>query len=393
MNRLHDELERIAAHAPGVDLTDRVLRGARRRRTGYASASVMTAVAVTVVVAITLTVIGAGPKATPMLGAPVASPGRGELPVKGVGPAAYAYYDWCGEEITSGTSRLHGRDCLQWRLVTRTGERYRVPEARSAYAGKTNDDYLLNAPPMAVSADGRKIAYYSEKDRRFAVRDLESGVIRLAPPVVADPDIRRDAAQIALSADGRYLAVGVTDVLNTLTDLETGALTEIPAGWTVHGVGAGGAPVVVGDTGRLGLFAGGEVTPFTGRAWHTPGPASPDGTAVAYLSRAYPENGGSTDATVVDAEIATVDAVTGEARTGVRLRDVPEDLFPLALGPWLNATEVTMLARELDARPVKGDGNVLGFDTWAIDVTTGRMRKLETYSFAAWAGGLVLPGF
>ncbi|GLX94641.1 hypothetical protein [Herbidospora sp. NBRC 101105] len=393
MSRLHDELARIADHAPDVDLTERVLRGARRRRAAFASAAVVTAAAVTIVAMITLTVIGAGPKAAPMTGAPVASPGRGELPVKGVGPAAYAYYDWCGDELASGTARLHGRDCLQWKLVTRTGERYRVPEARSAHAGKTDDDYMLNAPPMRISADGRKIAYYSEKDRRFAVRDLESGVILLAPPVVADPDIRRNAAQIALSADGRYLAVSVTDVLNTLTDLETGDVAEIPAGWTVHNVGAGGGPVVVGDTGRLGLFAGGEVTPFAGRAWHTPGPASPDGTAIAYLSRAYPENGGSTDPADLDAEIATVDAVTGEARTGVRLRDAPEDLLPLSLGPWLNPTEVTMLARELDARPAKGEGNVLGFDTYAIDVTTGRTRKLHTYSFPAWAGGLVLPGF
>ncbi|WP_062429880.1 PD40 domain-containing protein [Herbidospora daliensis] len=386
--RMHDELARIAACTPDVDLADRVLRGARRRR-ARSLASAAVAAAVTVAVAITLTVIGIGPKSTPMLGAPVASPGKGELPVKGVGPAAYAYYDWCGEEITSGTARLRGRDCLQWRLVTRSGERYRVPEARAAYAGPTENDYSLIAPPMSVSADGRKIAYFSDRDRRFAVRDLESGVILLAPPVVADADIRRNAAQIALSADGRYLAVSVTDVLNTLTDLETGELTEIPAKWTVHNIGPGGRPVVVGDTLRLGLFAGGEVTPFTGDAWHTPGPVSADGTTLAYLSRALPENGGSTDPATADLTVTTADAVTGEVRTTVTVRDLASGLMPLGMGPWLTTTEVMVLARDLGARTA----GTLAFDTYAINVTTGRTRELDAYSWKGWSGGIVLPGF
>ncbi|WP_170991294.1 hypothetical protein [Herbidospora galbida] len=391
MTRLHDELARIAEHAPDVDLADRVLRGARRRRTRFASAAM--ALAVTVVVAITLTVIGTGTDAAPMTGRPVASPGPGELPVKGVSPAAYAYYDWCGREITSGTARLSGRDCLQWRLVTRSGERYRVPEAKSAHAGPADNAQTLVAAPLEITPDGRKIAYYSEKDQRFAVRDLESGSILLAPPLVPAADVRRNAAEIALSADGRYLAVSVQDGLNTLADLETGALTDLPAGWKAQSIGAGGRPVVVADTGRLGLFDDGEVEPFTGRAWHTPGVADPDETTIAYLTRPYPENGGSTDPTVVDAQIATVDAVTGEALTSVQVRDVPESFFPLGMGPWLNATEVTVSGRKLDARPVKGKDNVIGWDTFAVDVTTGRMRKLDTYSIEAWAGGIVLPGY
>lgn len=307
-------------------------------------------------------------------------------------PAAYAYYDWCGRAITAGTSRLSGRDCLQWRLVTRSGERYRVPEAKGAHAGPTDDD-MLTAPPMAITPDGRKIAYYSEREQRFAVRDLGSGTILLAPPVVPAADVRRNAAEITLSADGRYLAVSVSNGFNTLADLETGTLTDIPAGWQVRSIGAGGGPVVVGDTLRLGLFADGEVTPFTGEAWHTPGGLGPDGTTVAYLTRALPENGGSVDPGVVDAEIVTVDAVTGEARTRSPLLDAPEGLFPMSMGPWLNATEVTVMGRRLDARPAQGDDKVLGWDTYTIDVTTGRMRRLHTYSFPAWAGGLVLPGF
>ncbi|WP_062349053.1 hypothetical protein [Herbidospora yilanensis] len=391
MSRLHDELARIAEHAPDVDLTDRVLRAARRRRAGFASAAA--ALAVTVVAAITLTVIGAAPNGMgPIAGEPAAAPGKGELPVKGVSPAAYAYYDWCGQEIASGTSHLSGRDCLQWRLVTRTGERYRVPEAMGPHAGPADDDYVLTAPPVRITADGRKIAYYSEKEQRFAVRDLESGSIRLAPPFVPAADVRRNLPDIALSPDGRYLAISVPGSLNTLADLETGELTDVPAGWSVRSIGAGGRPVVVAGTMRLGLLSGGEVRPFTGTAWHTPGGPGPDGTTLAYLTRPLPEDGGSTGS-AVDAEIVTVDAVTGESRTRTPVRDVPLAPFPMSMGPWLDATEVTVLGRRLDARPVEGDAKVLGWDTYAIDVTTGSMRKLDTYSFPAWAGGVVLPGY
>ncbi|NAS21356.1 hypothetical protein GT755_06615 [Herbidospora sp. NEAU-GS84] len=184
----------------------------------------------------------------------------------------------------------------------------------------------ITFPPTRIPAS----ASYSEKDQRFAVRDLESGVILLAPPVVPAADVRRNAAEITLSADGRYLAVSVSDGFNTLADLETGGLTE---------------------------------------------------------------NGGSADASVVDTQIVTVDAVTGEPRTGTPVRGLSEGQFPMGMGPWLNTTEVTVLGRQWDARPAQGDGKVLGWDTYAIDVTTGRTRKLHTYSFPAWAGGLVLPGF
>jgi hypothetical protein len=130
------------------------------------------------------------------------------LPASGVGPVSYAYYDWCGQELKPGKMRaLGGKECLQWKVVTRTGQTYRVPEAVSVYVEQSKGNYMNTAAPLAITPDGRRIAYYSEKDQKFAVRDLASGKIWLAMPTVTRQQLVTRDTLLHLSPDGRYLAI------------------------------------------------------------------------------------------------------------------------------------------------------------------------------------------
>ncbi len=65
--RLRDELERIAAYAPDVDLTERVVRKARRRRAGMFASAL--AVVATVAVVAPIVVAGGGGEEVVILGA------------------------------------------------------------------------------------------------------------------------------------------------------------------------------------------------------------------------------------------------------------------------------------------------------------------------------------
>ncbi|GAB1821593.1 hypothetical protein [Herbidospora sp. RD11066] len=379
MTRLHDELARIADHTPDVDLTETVLRRARRRRATALSAA--SALAVTLILAISATVIGAP---GPGEGGQAATSAQEVLPASGVAPLAYAYYDWCGEPPTDGLmARTAGRDCLQWRVVTRSGDDYRVPEAMSVNIRGLTGSYVLVPAPVAITGDGRKIAYYSEQHERFAVRDLESGQVRLAPPTMPVADIVEHGAEITLSDDGRFLALGAPRAVGTLVDVETGERTTVPASWSVRSIGAGGRAVVTENPDHLGLFADGGVRPFTGAAWHTPGRSSPDGATIAHLTRPA----GDENPTPGDYELITRDAATGEVRTTTRFKDAPADFLPMRLGPWLSATEITVAVNLPPGEPVPG------WRTYAADVTTGAIRPLDTYSVSAPLGGVVLPGF
>ncbi|WP_066374447.1 sigma factor-like helix-turn-helix DNA-binding protein [Herbidospora mongoliensis] len=362
---------------------------ARRRRAVALSAS--SALGVTAVLTI-ITAVLAG--VLPGAGGQVATSAEAVLPASGVSPAAYASFDWCGEGPKEGKMPdLSGRDCLQWRVVTRSGDSYNMPEAMSVVPGEHEGPYMLVAAPVAITADGRKIAYYSVKDGRFAVRDLESGQVRLAPPLFSTADIVKNGAEITLSPDGRFLAVGdatnpVDAQTDTLVDIETGETTVLPAGWQVRSIGAGGGPLVAYGPDRLGLLTDGEMRPFTDTAWHTPGWPTSDGTTVAYLTRPARE-----EASPGETEIVTVDAGTSETRTRTRLQRPPGDFFPLRMGPWLNATEVTAVVAT-PRSPGPGDQKPSRlWRTYAIDVTTGTIRTLDTYSYPGWLGDLVLPGF
>ncbi|MGW0806506.1 hypothetical protein [Nonomuraea sp. NPDC002799] len=388
MTGFRDELRLLAAQAPEVDLAERALRGARRQR----SATLGSVVATLVALALS-TLVLAGPSG-------VTTTGRiaDVLPVSGVDPAAYAYYDWCGKrwDYRKNTGTFAGEECVQWRLVTRTGQSFRMPEALSVYTDQSPDNYMNTAAPLVISSDGRRVAYYSEKDQRFAVRDLADGRIWLTPQTVPRAAMLKGGGMLQLSPDGRFLGMSGIDVPNAVVDMETGRVTEVPAGWWAHAVGRGGGPIVVRDErDRLGVLDEGKVRVVVKAAGEPRayGQLSPDGHVMAYLDGAKTD--GDNMVTKNYDTVVTVDVTTGEEVHRVRFRDAPKGFKTMRMGGWQSASEVTVsdMVRNDPRRRKIDDVPTLGEVTYGIEVGTGQVRTLTSYTYRAWAGDLSLPGF
>ncbi|WP_405144636.1 hypothetical protein OG589_42660 [Sphaerisporangium sp. NBC_01403] len=387
MTGLRDELELLAAEAPTVELAERALRGARRRRAGAFGS----ALAALVAVALSATVLTGGSDRNT-----ISTEVTDVLPSSGVDPLSYAYYDWCGQKWQAGknTGGFAGKECAQWRVVTRTGQSFRMPEALSIYTEQSGENYMNTAAPVAITPDGRRIAYYSEKDQKFAVRDLASGRIWLTPQTVSRATMVSGGGLLRLSPDGRFLGLNGVGWPNVVVDVESGQATTIPEGWRVQRVPSGGTPVVVADRRlRFGLLAEGKVRPFNADTSVTLSELAPDGRTVAYVTGGKSIINGDIDSRPNDT-VVTVDATTGKILAEVKFRDAPKDFMPQRVGAWHSPTEVTVTTPILDpSRPGQEDDTpTLGETTYAIDVTTGQVRKLAAYSYRAWAGDLVIPG-
>ncbi|MFI6326119.1 hypothetical protein ACIBG8_51970 [Nonomuraea sp. NPDC050556] len=381
MTRLHDELELIAQDAPTVDLAERALRRARRQRLTSALGA---AVAVVAALAVGAAVLVSGPSDVRRSTATTVF--SDVLPASGVEAARYAYYDFCGRQWDPGrnTAELGAKECAQWKIVTRGGQTYRVPEALSVYSEQSKEEYMNTGAPLEISSDGTRIAYYSEKDQKFAVRDLESGQIWLLPGGVDRKTLVAKGVLLQFSPDGRHL----WDSLDrTIVEVETGVSAPVPDGWFVDKVSNGGAPAVVsGDDDRFGLLADGKVTPFPVKGtWVTVGHLAADGRTLAYLSGV--SNG--MESRPADS-LVTVDTATGKMVREVTFKGAPEHFSPMRVGGWLNEDEILVVDslknNFRDRTPMLGDV------TYAVNVTTGQVRTLETYSYKAWAGDLVIPG-
>ncbi|MEU8265935.1 hypothetical protein AB0B89_02115 [Sphaerisporangium sp. NPDC049002] len=382
MTGIRDELELLAAEAPTVALADRAVRGARRRRAG-AFGSALTAL---VAVALSATVLTGGPDRNT-----ISTKVTDVLPAAGVDPLSHAYYDWCGQ-----STGFAGKECVQWRVVTRTGQSFRMPEALGVYTEQSSENYMNAAAPLAITPDGRRIAYYSDKDQKFAVRDLASGRIWLTPQTVSRTTMVSGGGLLRLSPDGRFLGLNGVGWPNVVVDVESGQTTPIPEGWHAQRVPSGGTPVVVADEGfQFGLLAEGKVRPFTAAGTSTTLSAlAPDGRTVAYMTRGKsPKDGDDEDRP--DDTIVTVDATTGKTLTTAKFRGAPKDFRPWLVGGWHSPTEVSVAASIYDwsLKGREGDTPTLGETTYAVDVTTGQVRKLATYSYRAWSGDVVIPDF
>ncbi|MFI7134473.1 hypothetical protein ACIBQ1_53025 [Nonomuraea sp. NPDC050153] len=384
MTRFRDELQLIAAQAPEVDLAERVVRGARRRK----AATLGSAVASLVAAALTATVLITTPNGASMTSGEIAN----VLPASGVDPAAYAYYDFCGRQwdYRKNTHTFAGQECAQWRLVTRTGGSFRMPEALSVYTEQVPENYMNTGGPLAISSDGKRVAYYSEKDQKFAVRDLADGRIWLTPQTVTRETMVKNGTLLILSPDGRFL--GLPSRTNSVVDMETGQVAEIPKGWHVRRIGNGGSPVVVSDgKDRLGLFDDGKVTPLNQTSPQV-GELSADGRTLVYL------DGQEVKDHVVTHDfdtIVTLDLTTGKVLSRAKFTDVPEGFRFPRIGGWHSPTEVVLsdVLRDMSWGGKKDGVPTLGEVTYAIDVNTGRIRKLAEYTYKAWSGDLIVPGF
>ncbi|GAA3136073.1 hypothetical protein GCM10010466_28570 [Planomonospora alba] len=131
--------------------------------------------------------------------------------------------------------------CSGWRLVVRSGESVegaepvegngalRSIEISDAAMWITLPDGPALRPPLRVTPDGHRIAYFSTAERRFVAHDLPSGrKVGLASPSLDDVS-EGERLDLHVSADGRFFAAarlgGRPQV--RLTDFETGATTTL----------------------------------------------------------------------------------------------------------------------------------------------------------------------
>lgn len=161
---------------------------------------------------------------------PVASAPRPQELAKYSSPVRYAYVPACQDG--SGP-------CVNWNLVTASGERGWLP---GATAGQ----------PLALSQDGTRAAYLRGKDETYVVADLTTGTITALP-------VRQEGGSVTeifgaqpplFSLDGRHLLVQ-RDHLDKdeevvlenpmIVDIERGAVHRLPrvgrvVGWTDAGL-------------------------------------------------------------------------------------------------------------------------------------------------------------
>ncbi|MEV4220402.1 hypothetical protein [Nonomuraea sp. NPDC049725] len=394
MTGLRDMLNDVADSAPRVDLTERTigLRNRRRRRT----TSIVAAAAV-VAVALGVTAVVRTQAVRP---APAVAPGTAtDLPARGVGPLSHAYMTFCrkpGGKAPAGC--VHGG----WRVVTRDGTTYRVARALAGARAP------LRTSPLAISRDGRKIAYYDTAASTFAVRDLASGAVTTAPTRVPTAWLG-SIAHLLLSDDGRFLAFTKRPPLKDpamLFDLRERMSRPLPNGWNPIGLSPDGDTITLAEyaprtrlrtiTRLWRTSTAGNTTTVDVAGDYLVGALGPDGNRVVAVESV---EAGITGCLRSGPDLVHLDRKTGKALRRVPVRGLSMTANRVRLRGWTGPHEITALATPLacrerdDAAPAQSfDPPYVPFTAYAVNVETGKARKLATYTAQGFFQ-LVLPGF
>lgn len=342
MTKLRDALEGLAAEAPLVSLADAAIAVHRRRRRTTLAAVAVAAVAVLTGTATVWPLSGKSAD----IAAPQLVP---DLPGGRVGPVGYAYRTPCTFEH---------EDCgaVEWRVVMTSGRTYRVPQALVSSA---KDPRV----PVAISRDGRMLAYYSHDAQAHVVRDLVSGAETTSPVKVAEDRIGI-GSMLAVSDDGRHVAFdpreGTKDP-GLLIDMRTGTTVSIPGAYEVISVKDGVAELIryrKTDLWLMPVTGGGKPMRFAG-AYIMASELAPDGRTVAAVK--FAELGKRT--------LTLLDVKTGRVQRKVTVRGLPKNGALNGTATWISRSEVTVVARDRETT-----------SSYAVDVGTGKARRLEDFS-------------
>ncbi|GAA4219401.1 hypothetical protein FHR32_000381 [Streptosporangium album] len=399
MTWLRGVLNDLAEDSPQVDLAERTINIYKRRRQSVislvaAALVVVTALGVTAVVRLLPTQPGVA--TTPDMVT--------DLPARGVGPLSHAYKTFCQPE--------HGKvppDCRDggWRVVTQTGRTYHVPQALtslSAYRGVG-----LRDSPLAISQDGRKIAYYSATESTFVVRDLASGEQLTAPTKVPQAWLG-SISHLLLSGDGRFLAFTKNPALKDpamLIDMRERMVRPLPNDWNPIGLSDDGNTITLAQyapKSRLQTISRLWATSTAGNAtavelpqnYHL-SPLASDGKTVMAI-----ENRSTLSEPCRKGDLVRLDARTGKALQRMTVSGLPADANGISLRTWRNATEVTALTMSIRCGPAPkndpGPSEERRFDppyetmtAYAVNTKTGKARKIATYTAQSYFD-IVLPG-
>ncbi|NRQ32250.1 hypothetical protein HII36_10435 [Nonomuraea sp. NN258] len=227
-----------------------------------------------------------------------------------------------------------------------------LPGARMHLPGEAG---MGRPAPLAVSGDGRRLAYLDAATGRLVLTDPVGRWVRDLTGPLADADV----PEPVLSHDGRYAAL-VSPSGAELIDTAAGVRTRLPGVVRVFGVGPDG---VVGATGHLALTGAPDVELLTldhRGAVRTRVPFDP-----TLHVRATPD--GRSLAVVTGDEVMTMDARTGRIGGRVPLKAPRHYDVPRPLG-W--AADGRLL---IEIEPDDDDRGVYHL----VDLETGRSSRVE----------------
>ncbi|WP_283135095.1 hypothetical protein [Rhizohabitans arisaemae] len=301
-------------------------------------------------------------------------PGLRMLPSSGVGPATFAY--GCGSVSPYDT----GVACGHWRLLTRDGALWYLPEALGDYWDGVEDD----TAPLAISPDGLRVAYFQAHDGQLVVRELASGAItpmRYTPTWDAGRNYPTElkflgagwllVSDVVLAeVDEKGEQRGHHKVKEMIAKVTTGEIREAPEG--VIGVDETGTRFTTEtatDTGVRLQTTGGPAHHIVVRQLNNEltleGFIAKDGLAFDLAPRGFAVCG---DGDIRPDKLVTVDLRTGKNRSVVTPK-LPKDVGRGWGIGWLNPREV--LVGVIRNQP--GDDTIE--ETYALDILTGDARR------------------
>ncbi|MEU6743980.1 hypothetical protein [Streptosporangium sandarakinum] len=388
MTRLRRALSGIAEEAPAAnlaDLIDLTLAGHRRKRRATAMLSAIATIATVVATgAVTAAVSPSRPHQAAAPGPAEAAPGPTEaapgpteatpepaeavpdLPEGVVGPLDHAYETPCKVD-----KKRRNVDCgaVEWRVVTRAGRTYRLPQALAMTAQDRR-------APIAISRDGRMLAYYSRQAQAHVVRDLVSGSQVTSPVTLKEARIGA-GSMLVLSDDGRHVVFDPREGSKEpglLIDVRTGKTVRVPGKYEAISVRNGVAELVrylKTDLWLMPVTGGGKPVRFNG-AFMGFSELAPDGRTVVAFERRDPKKWVQEMRT-----LTLLDAGTGRKLRTVPIRGLPESEPVVVTGLWRSGSELTVLTLGKRAR------------AYGVDIRTGKAHHLADYPNTM---SLVLPG-
>ncbi|MEU7744721.1 hypothetical protein [Nonomuraea sp. NPDC049158] len=367
MTRLREALGDIAEEAPLVSLADVAIAGHRRRRRTVLTASAVAALCVTAAVAVVVAVPWPRGAQTATRQGQEAVP---DLPPGKVGAISRAYKTSC-----KFVEREADCSAVEWRVVTRAGKTYRVPQALVETAKGER-------VPVAISRDGRLLAYYSRDAQAHVVRDLVGGSETTSRGTVKEEQIGI-GSMLVLSDDGRYIAFDPREgskYPGMLIDVRTGRKTPINGKYEPVSIKGGVAELVryrKTDLWLMPVTGGGKPVRFNG-VFIMFSEVAPDGRTVVAVE--FPKVGKGEFPGHEKRMLTLLDAKTGKTLRKVPVRGLPDDRGGVASTTiWQSASEVTLLY-----------GGKEGERSYAVDVNTGRARLLDRQSGKVM--NLIYPG-
>lgn len=367
MTRLHDALDGIANEAPLVDLADLAIAGHRRRRRTTLTLAVVAAVAVLGVATAAVALPGSrddrDDTATPRSVETVP-----DLPDGKVGSLSHAYRTECAAD-PDWQRRPPDCSAVEWRVVTRTGTTYRLPRALPITTKERN-------APVAISRDGRMVAYYSRQAQAHVVRDLVGGSEVTSPVTVKEERIGI-GSMLVVSDDGRHVLFDPREGSKEpglLIDMRTGRTVSVPGKFEAISIKDGVVALVryvKTDLWLMPVTGGGAPVRFDG-VFIMFSDLAPDGRTVAAMD--FKRQGH------LKCALTLLDTKTGRTLRRVAIRGLPKSRGMCETSFWRSGSEITIIYENAET------------STYVVDVNTGQARRLARYPGMSTRASLVLPG-